>query len=301
MIKCKIDEVEFKLKSYQDLFWLKKYGTVFSVIDETGSGCICFGVENNQKKYFFKIAGAYTVEAEVTPEESIKLLKKAVKVYEEIKFDNLIKLIQYFDYENFFVVIYEWAEGKCLFDHWNFDKYSKNSELETPANKFGKLSTYKKIKVIDVLFSFLEEVSNKNYVAVDFYDSSIIYDFENDDITLCDIDLFSKKPCINYLGENYPGTKRLKAPEEYIYNATIDEVTNVYTLGAIIFDIFGEFSKEDINIRYIKKSLFPCSRENWLLNKESYEILLKATSIERNNRFQTMSEFHYEWNKVINN
>ena len=68
MIKQVIDGIEFKLKEYQDFSWLNNYGTVFSVIDETGSGCISFGVKKNSKKYFFKIAGAKTVNAEISEE-----------------------------------------------------------------------------------------------------------------------------------------------------------------------------------------------------------------------------------------
>lgn len=53
MIKQSIDGIEFKLREYQDFNWLKNYGNIFSVIDETGSGCISFGVEKDNKKYFF--------------------------------------------------------------------------------------------------------------------------------------------------------------------------------------------------------------------------------------------------------
>lgn len=111
MIKIKIDNIEFKLKEYQDFTWLKKYGQAFMVIDETGSGCISFGIEKDNKKYFLKIAGAKTINAEVNEEESIRLLKKAVIRYKEIKHDNLIKYVDSFDYKEFFVVIYEYAEG----------------------------------------------------------------------------------------------------------------------------------------------------------------------------------------------
>lgn len=129
MIRQKIDNVEFKLREYQDFSWLKNYGTVFNVIDETGSGCISFGIEKDKKKYFFKIAGAKTIEAEISEEESIKLLKDAVQKYQDIKHENLIKYVDSFDYKEFFVVIYEYAEGLCLFDHWNFDKYKRTKEI----------------------------------------------------------------------------------------------------------------------------------------------------------------------------
>ena len=71
MIKCKIDNIEFKLREYQDFSWVNDYGIAFSVIDETGSGCISFGVQKDNKKYFIKIAGAKTVEAEISEQESI--------------------------------------------------------------------------------------------------------------------------------------------------------------------------------------------------------------------------------------
>ena len=81
---------------------------------------------------------------------------------------------------------------------------------------------------------------------MDFYDGSILYDFQNDVTTICDIDLFEKAPVINDKGVDWFGTKRLKAPEEYMQGCIIDEQTNIFTLGALIFDFFGEFSEEEI-------------------------------------------------------
>ena len=85
MIKKKINDIEYKLREDQNFSWLEKEGTVFSVIDETGSGCISFGVEKEGKKYFYKIAGAKTVEAEDSCEYSIEVLKHATQVYKAVK------------------------------------------------------------------------------------------------------------------------------------------------------------------------------------------------------------------------
>ena len=207
MIKQVIDGIEFKLKEYQDFSWLNDYGSVFSVIDETGSGCISFGIKKDNKKYFFKIAGAKTVNAEISEEESIKLLKEAVAKYKDVKHENLIKLVDAFEYKEFYVVIYEYAEGECLFDHWNFDRYEKTKEV-TPLMKFKSLPVEKRLNVVYKLFSFFESFIDARYVAVDFYDSSIIYDFDNDEVTFCDIDLFRKMPTKNDLGKDYFGTNR---------------------------------------------------------------------------------------------
>ncbi|MBR3782328.1 MAG: serine/threonine protein kinase [Alphaproteobacteria bacterium] len=296
MIKQVIDGIEFKLREYQDFSWLNDYGSVFSVIDETGSGCISFGIKKDNKKYFFKIAGAKTVNAEISEEESIKLLKEAAVKYKNIKHENLIKLVDAFEYKDFYVVIYEYAEGECLFDHWNFDRYEKTKEI-TPLMKFKSLPVEKRLNVVDKLFSFFESFIDAGYVAVDFYDSSIIYDFDNDEVTFCDIDLFRKMPTVNDFGTGYFGTKRLKAPEENELGASIDEQTSLFTLGAIIFDMFSNISNTEE--RYKKGCFIPNKFDEFELNNNIYNVLLKATAYDKNDRYKTVKEFREDFYKNI--
>ena len=293
MVKCKIDNIEFKLREYQDFSWVNDYGTVFSVIDETGSGCISFGLEKNNKKYFIKIAGAKTIEAEISEQESINLLREAVDKFKNIHHPNLIKYIDSFTINEFFAVLFEYAEGECLFDHWNFEKYKNDPSILTPSQRFKNLDINKRLDVVYKLFSFFETFIESGYVAVDFYDSSIIYNFKNNETTFCDIDLFRKLPSINDLGKDYYGTKRLKAPEENELGATIDEKTNEFTLGAIIFDMFSNISNNDE--RYKKGMFIPNKIEEFELNKKAYEVLLKATKYNRNNRYSTIKEFEEEF------
>ena len=298
MIINRLDDIEFRLQELHDFTWLKRYGTAFQAIDETGSGCICIGMQKDGKKYFCKIAGVNTLEADVLPEESVQILKQAVSIYRELEHPNLIKLVEAYDYEKFYVAVFEWADGECLFDHWNFEKYQRNSLLKSPKQRFGELPIYKKMKCVDVLFSFLHSVNERGYVAVDFYDGSIMYNFENDDTTICDIDFFKKAPVINDLGEDWFGTKRLKAPEEYVKGAIIDEQTNVFTLGALLFEFFGNFSEEEIGRRYAENRFVPCDITNWQLKEASYHVAVKAVSQERDSRYKTIAELYAEWKKV---
>ena len=46
MAVIKLDSVTFRLKEHQDFHWLNKYGKAFWCVDETGSGCICIGMED---------------------------------------------------------------------------------------------------------------------------------------------------------------------------------------------------------------------------------------------------------------
>ena len=81
MVINRLDDIEFRLNKEVDFSWLKRYGRAFTVIDETGSGCICIGMEKNNRKYFCKIAGVDTIEAELEPKKAIETLKKAVELY----------------------------------------------------------------------------------------------------------------------------------------------------------------------------------------------------------------------------
>lgn len=299
MFNIKIDTIEFRLKEYHDLSWIKEYGTVFYVIDQTGSGCICFGVANDKMKYFIKVAGVNTVEAEVTPMESIITLKNAMNLYNELDHPNLIKIIEHYSIDDLYVAVFEWADGECLFDHWNFEKYSKNPHIKPPALKYKELSIEKRLKSVDTLFSFLERVASQNYVTVDFYDGSIMYDFIKDKTTICDIDFFRKKPTINDIGAEFWGTKRLKSPEEYVYGAPIDESTNVFTLGALIFNIFGNYADFEIKKRYERNTFYPCSLERWELSMQSYESVMKAIAVDREKRYSSITEFCTAWNKSL--
>lgn len=299
MVNIKIDAVQFRLKEYQDFSWLKNYGTVFCVFDQTGSGCISFGVDSGKKKYFVKIAGVKTVEAELTSTEAVTTLKNAMNIYEDLKHPSLIKIFEHYPLSEYYVAVFEWVEGECLFDHWNFEKYSNSPHIKSPALKFKELPIRKRLESVETLFSFLAAAADKDYVAVDFYDGSIIYDFDTDITTICDIDFFRKKPTINDIGEDFFGTKRLKAPEEYAYGSTIDEITNVYTLGALIFNVFGNYTDAEIRQRYDRNAFSPCSLVNWELNKQCYDSVLKSVALDRNKRYGSIADFRTAWDNAL--
>ena len=299
MVTQSIDSISFQLKESREFSFLSRYGTVFCVFDKNDSGNISFGVENGNTKYFIKVAGIKTAESCRDTREAVEALKNAMPAYDILKHPALIELIEHYELEDLYIAVFQWAEGDCLFDHWNFEKYAMNPQLQSPKSRFRQLSIKKRLKSVRTMFEFLVHVESKGYVAVDFYDGSIMYDFNNDTTTICDIDFFRKKPTFNNMGVEYWGTKRLKAPEEYTYGAVIDGATNVFTLGALIFHFFGSYSEADIGQMYKNNVFFPCTLEKWELNMEAYEVTLKAVNKDRSARYQTMSDFLRAWDAVI--
>lgn len=102
-------------------------------------------------------------------------------------------------------------------------------------------------------------------------------------------------PVINDKGLEWFGTKRLKAPEEYIKGSAIDEQTNIFTLGALIFECFGYFSDEEIARRYKNNQFLPCSFSTWQLNEKSYKVAARAVSLDKKDRYMTFADFFEEW------
>lgn len=300
MVNIKLDHVEFSLKEEHDFTWLKSFGKVFAVFAQNDSGNISFGVDNGEDRYFIKVAGLKTAESVWTQQEAIETLKAAMPIYEDIIHKNLIKLVKHYSFREIYIAVFKWTDGDCLFDHWNFEKYKKNPHLISSAKRFKQLPILKRIESADVLFSFLETISKKGYVGVDFYDGSIMYDFSRDITTICDIDFFRKKPTFNDMGEEYWGSKRLKAPEEYVYGAVIDEATNVFTLGALLFDsFFGNYTDAEVRMRYKMNAFTPCSFENWELSKDCYDVALKSVSVDRAERYTTINEFYEAWQMAL--
>jgi serine/threonine-protein kinase len=110
-----------------------------------------------------------------------------------------------------------------------------------------------------------------------------MYDFGTKKTLICDIDLYSKMPYINTMGRMW-GSSCFMSPEEITLGAAIDEITNVYLMGATAFALFG--GEKDRSI------------EKWRLGDELYKVALKAVNDNRGKRQQSLSEFEYEWNRA---
>ncbi len=280
----KIDGLEFELKKDCDFDWLSKYGKVFCVFDQQDSGNICFGIANGNAKYFLKYAGAETVNYDGSIEEAIFRLKNSVAIYEELQHPNLIRLIDYLEQGNGYIVVFEWAEGECLHAHWDFDEFPKYEHPNSPNYRFNQLELALKLKCLEDIYSLHEHIAHMGYVAIDFYDGSIMYDFNTNKTIICDIDLYNKGPLINDVGRMW-GSSRFMSPEEFEKGAIIDEVTNVYTMGATAFEILGNNRKRNIL--------------EWHASEKLFEVAKKAVSDNRSERYMSISEFHKEWIKAL--
>ena len=263
-----IDGIPFKLKSAFDFGFLSEYGRVFKVFDDQDSGNICFGIEKDGQRYFIKFAGAPTEQYNGDPADAIARLKATLPVYSALQHTNLIELVEAKDISGGFAMVFKWATGNCM-----------GRMYPAQHKKFMALPAQDKLNVFADILDFFEYIASQNYVAIDFYDGSIMYDFEYGKTTICDIDYYRKQPCTNDMGRMW-GSSLFQSPEEYQLGAVIDEITNVYTLGATAFALFGEYNR---------------TRDKWQLSDQLFEVATRAVNDDRTKRQQSIRQLIDEW------
>ena len=275
-IQVSVDGVSFQLRENYDFSFLYQYGKVFKVFDKQSSGSLCFGVEKVGKRYFLKFAGAKTVnDASQHVEDAITRLKYAAQKYKDLKHPQLINLVDAVEVGGGYMTIFDWFDGE-----------SCGYPQHEMCMKFMALPVEEKLRVYDGILDFHAHVAACGYVAIDFNDQATLYNFENGDFAICDIDFYAKQSYMNGYSGIW-GDPSLMSPEESRSGAIVDEVSNVYAMGATAF-VF--FAKDDKNVR-----------EKWVLNNELYAVAKKAISSKRGERYQTLAELIAAWNTAKKN
>mgnify|MGYP001040270109 FL=1 len=80
------------------------------------------------------------------------------------------------------------------------------------------------------------------------------------------------------------GSSRFQAPEKFQFGAAIDEITNVYTLGATAFALFGGYNR---------------ARDKWQLSDKLFTIATKAVKDDRSQRQQSIKQLKEEWEAAL--
>ena len=268
-----IDGVRCRTKAPFDFSFLSKYGKVFKVFDEQGLN-VCFGVERDGKRCFVKFAGAKPTNFDTCGGDTalaITWLKNAVSVYRALEHTTLIKFLYAEDVSVGYAAVFEWTDAAGI------------EPLDSPEyHRFMKLPPEEKLRAFEDIMAFHAHVSAKGYVAIDFYDGSILYDYARQKVIVCDIDFYQKAPYVGEMGKW--GSTRFVSPEERTEGMVMDEITSVYTMGATAFSLFAYGDR---------------APQAWTLTPELYAVAKKATSDERNHRQQSIAQLISEWNAAL--
>mgnify|MGYP002546434731 FL=1 len=278
-----LDGVRFCLRTPCDLRFLSRYGRAFCVFDRNDSGNLSFGLEQDGVRTFVKLAGLPTCNASSEPQTAVENLRRAAQVYADVRHPNLIRLREHYAFGPLYVAAFDWADGECLCDHWNFDRYAADPTLSPPRERFRALPPEERLDAYDALLAVVQTMSARGYFAMDLYDGSLLYDFARRKMTVCDIDLAVRMPYVNRMGRLW-GSSRFQSPEEYALGATVDGVTNVFTLGALAFFFFGDDRNK-------------CA-ESWNVSPALYAVAVRAIRPARDERYPSVDAFADAWRRT---
>ena len=217
--------------------YLSRVGAVFATFDARtqDSGNVSYGVEASGRRWFVKTAGD---PADVTPflphEARVALLLNARRLAHSVS-DPALPALQGVTQSAWGpMLVYDWAPGELV-----GTPAARRAHPESPLQRFRRLPPDQLTAAIDTMLEVHLKLCAAGWIACDFYDGSVIYDFAAHRTWLIDLDSYRHGPFTNDMGRMF-GSTRFMAPEEFQRGALIDERTTVFTLGRTISVFLGD-------------------------------------------------------------
>ena len=256
-----VEKIDTDIESY-----LIDIGDIFRAFRDHDSGCTSFGVAVEGGRWFVKHSDVPI---------AIQRLGQAIHLNSIVRHKALPRLRHSFETDDGFSVVYDWVDGECL-------RPARPPEVH-PRDRFRALPSDEIIAALDVIYDAHLLIADHGFIAEDFYDGCIIYDFEKKEVHLCDFDNYHSGPFVNEVGRLF-GSSRFMAPEEFQRGEPIDQTTNVFTLGRTAFVLLGDASD---------------SKEAWKGTDAMWSVVKKATNEDRTLRHQSVRDFVEDWRSAI--
>jgi serine/threonine-protein kinase len=217
-------------------------------------------------------------------------MRHAIDVNRRVQHPALPRLYHSFATPHGLALVYAWASGESL----AFGSHTPPEKRRDPnfaPVRFRALPLEQVLASLDTIYDVHLRVAEAGLIAVDFYDGGLLYDFEAGRTTVYDLDEYRPGPFALEMDRNY-GSSRFMAPEEFQRGATIDQATNVFTLGrTAILLLSDELSQSSLRA---PSNLWATS-DAWQGTEAMKGVLLRATDSDRAARYQTVRAFVDAW------
>ena len=263
-----VASVDVRVESY-----LRESGEVFRAFRHQDSGTISYGVLVDGERWFVK---AFK-EPDIT-----ESFHRVIQLHATVRHPALPRLRNTFETPGGLALVYDWVPGEVLNDP-RFTREQRHSDPTHPHVRFRSLPVPEVLQALDTIFDVHAVMAERGFVAPDFYDGCIIYDFEGSRTFLCDFDEYRDGPFVLKRDRAY-GSTRFMAPEEFQRGATIDEVTNVFNLGRAATVLLGDGTT---------------SLDPWKGTDGMKAEVVRATDPDRAQRHQSVREFVQKWRAAV--
>ena len=247
--------------------FLSERGEIFTVFDERtqDSGNVSYGVEVDGRRYFVKTAGRPDDNTSYLDHSGrVSLLLNAVRLAESSNHRTLPNFHQVVESDWGPMLIYDWVEGELV---------------RSCLDRVRSLSVSEVGHLVTEVYDLHRELASLGWIANDFYDGAMIYDFRSHNVHVIDLDSYHMGSFTNSMGR-MAGSSRFMALEEFELGATIDERTTVFTMGRTAAVLMSDNSLE---------------REPFRGSDGQYEVMVRSCAEDPDDRFQTVADMYAAW------
>ena len=186
-----------------------------------------FGVAAAGARYFVKTAGgpAGPEQRAGAHGRRVARLENAERLARSVAHPALTEFVTSVESAWRSMLVYRWAEGENLYVPGPL-----RGAADSSARRFRSLPPARRVAAVRSIIDLHVTLAGSGWVAGDFYDGCLIYDFDAGTLRICDLDHYRPGPYRNTVGR-MPGSTRFMAPEEFEKGQVIDERTTVFTLG----------------------------------------------------------------------
>lgn len=237
-----------------------------------------YGVEIGDARYFVKTAGA--------PDDTrwflghgdrVALLRNAAGLAGSCHHRALPVLHTVIESPHGPMLVYDWVEGELL-----RAAPAKRDAAGSASPRFRALPALEIADALGELYRLHRDLTAAGWVAGDFYDGSLIYDFSRRELHVIDLDHYRRGAYLNEMGRMF-GSSRFMAPEELERGATIDERTTVFTLGRTAAVLLSDGS---------------VGRDAFRGSVDQFEVIRRACQPRPDDRYGSVGDFVSSWEAV---
>jgi serine/threonine-protein kinase len=247
-------------------------GRVFAVFDHhtQDSGNVSYGVETDAGRFFVKTAGAGTTTAFLSHGERIALLRNVVVLHRTVFHPVLPILRNVIECPDGPALVFDWIDAELVGAPGAMRSYPASA-----FRRFRRLPVSAILGALDSIVDLHRHLAASGWIAVDFYDGSLLYNFSTAVLHVIDLDSYHAGPFVNRMGRMF-GSTRFMAPEEFELGAAIDQRTNVFMLGRTVRELLSDH---------------PAG----MLSDDLRDVSHRACLPDPSDRYPTVADFHAAW------
>ena len=252
--------------------FVAQHADVFAVFDAAtqDSGNVSYGARVGEDRFFIKTAGSpQDPRPFLAHHDRVALLRNAVRLARSVTDAALPMLRNVIESADGPLLVYDWVNGELV-----GTSGPRRADPTSAFARFLALDARERVAALDVVFRLHVKLAQHGWIASDFYDGSLIYEFAHRRVHVVDLDSYRDAPFTNEMGRMF-GSSRFMAPEEHELGARIDERTTVFTMGRTIAQFLSP-GGETID-----------------------ELISRACQPDPRRRFGSVAEFYEAWSASL--